>query len=460
MPIPPLLEGTQQGDVTHFALELQKGESSFLPGKTTPTWGINQAFLGPTIRVKEGQRVQFAVKNSVGEVTTIHWHGLHIPAKMDGGPHQMIQPGETWHPSFQIMQRASTNWYHPHPHGNTGIHVYNGLAGMFWIEDSKSMSLALPRQYGVDDIPVILQDRSFHADGSFKYIDGHMEQMVGLKGQHVLVNGAIKPTLQAAAQIIRLRLLNGSNGRMYNLGLNHNRPFFQIATEGGLLEKPVMLTRLLLAPGERADILIDLRQDPGKMLALMSYSSETTRLLDKDDTGGGMHADPLDREDYPVMTISVSGVGNQTYDIPQTLVGIQRLLESSATQTRSMEINIKGNMGTKQDFTFNDKTMSMTRIDFSVKLNSTEIWTLKNVSDMPHPFHIHDITFLILDRNGKPPEKYEQGWKDTVLVHFNETVRVIAKFEHFADPDTPYMYHCHILEHEDAGMMGQFLVIP
>lgn len=460
LPIPPVLEGKQEGDTTHFSMELQKGESTFLPGKKTETWGINQAFLGPTIRVKSGQKVQFAVKNSVGEVTSIHWHGLHIPAKMDGGPHQTIAPQEVWTPSFQIMQRASTNWYHPHPHGKTGIHVYMGLAGMFWIEDDQSMQLPLPKEYGVDDIPIVIQDRSFKVDGSFQYISGNMEQMVGLKGQYVLVNGAIKPTLQAPAQIIRLRLLNGSNGRMYNIGLANNRPFHQIATEGGLLEKPVQLTRLLLAPGERAEILVDLRQEQGKTLALMSYSSETTHLLDKEDTRGGMHADRLDQEDYPLMTILASKPAKQNYDIPQTLVPLQRLMESDASVTRTIELNVKGAMGTKQDFTINDNMMNMSRIDIQVKLNATEIWELKNPSDMPHPFHIHDITFLILDRNGKPPAAHEQGWKDTVLVHFNETVRVIAKFEHFADPQTPYMYHCHILEHEDAGMMGQFLVLP
>lgn len=226
-----------------------------------------------------------------------------------------------------------------------------------------------------------------------------------------------------------------------------------------MLEKPVTLKRLLLSPGERAEVLVDLRKERGKVVALMSYSSETTKILDKHDVTGGMHADPMDQGDYPLMTFDVSKPATQAYTLPDTLVKIQRIPESSATKTRLFTLNVKGAMGTRQDFTINDKKMDMTRIDETVKLGATEIWTLKNVSEMPHPFHIHDITFLILDRNGQPPGKHEQGWKDTVLVHFDERVRVIAKFENFADPTTPYMYHCHILEHEDEGMMGQFLVV-
>ena len=459
LPIPPQMRGIVEGDRRVFELTLQQGSSVFLPGQTTPTWGVNGAFLGPTIRVKKGEKVAFRVKNTLGETTTLHWHGLHIPAKMDGGPHQPIGQGETWEPFFTIIQRASLNWYHPHLDHKTGLHVYRGVAGMFWIDDEISEKLPLPKEYGIDDIPLIFQDRSFNPDGSFKYISGNMEKMVGVKGTHILVNGAHKPTFHAPAQVIRLRLLNGSNGRLYNIGLENNQPFYQIATEGGLLEKPVELTRLPLSPGERAEILVDFRGFFGKTIQIKSYSSETLAWLDRDDPKGGMHADSYDATDFSMMTLSISKPTQHNLDIPMELTTIQRLDPKEAEKIRTFELDIKGPMGSKQDFTINNQTMDMQRIDAIVKLGSVEIWEIKNVSDMPHPFHIHKITFLILDRDGKPPGKHEQGWKDTVFVHLNETVRVIAKFENFADPTTPYMFHCHILEHEDGGMMGQFLVV-
>jgi bilirubin oxidase len=437
LPIPKELKGKKVGDKWLFELELQKGTMEFLKGKLTATWGANGSYLGPTIRVKEGQNVEFHVKNSVGETTTIHWHGLHIPAKMDGGPHQMIKPDTVWKPHFTIMQRASINWYHPHLEGKTGIHVYNGIAGLFYIDDKVSEKLAIPKEYGVDDIPLVIQDRNFNPDGSFKYVEGNMQKMVGVKGKKVLVNGAIMPTFKAPAQIVRFRLLNGSNARIYNLGFHNNRSFYMIGTEGGLLEKPVKLTRLLLAPGERADILLDLRNEKDQKISLKSFSSETTAMLDKHDKTGGMHADKMDREDYSIMTILVSKPASKQYTLPDKLTTITRLSASDATKTRPFVLDVKGEMGTKQEFLINDKSMSMKRIDEVIKLGSTEIWELKNKSEMPHPFHIHDITFLILDRNGQPPPAHERGWKDTVLIKIDETVRVIAKFEHCADPVVP-----------------------
>lgn len=459
LPIPPLLEGEKKGDTRLFSLELQVGTKSFLPGKETPTWGVNGPFLGPTIRASKGEKVEIHVKNSLPEETTIHWHGLHIPAVMDGGPHQTIPVGSVWKPSFVIQQRASLNWYHPHPHGKTGEHVYKGIAGFFLIEDQVSQTLDLPKAYGVDDIPIVLQDKNFDAEGRFKYISGHMEQMVGVKGRHLLVNGAIFPVFQASASLLRLRLLNGSSGRFYNLGFEGGQEFRLIATEGGLVETPVALKRLLLAPGERAEIVIDLRQEAGKRWLLKSFSSETLALLDRDDPKGGMHADALDSTDFPVMTFEVSTSKGRSFDLPSRLTTLSPPSDKKVDETRRFVLDIKGPMGSKQDFTINDASMDMGRIDFSVKRGSTEIWEIKNISDMPHPFHIHGISFWILDRQGKPVAPYERGWKDTVFVHVEETVRLIATFDLPSDPKIPYMYHCHILEHEDAGMMGQFTVI-
>jgi blue copper oxidase len=530
LPIPPEMNGVlnAQGQKV-FDLTIQKGQKSFLPDTQTDTFGFNGDYLGPTIRLSKGDNALFNVKNNLGEKTTVHWHGAHIPAIMDGGPHQIIEADTTWKPFFEIKQPAATLWYHPHLDGKTAEHVYKGLAGFFILEDDSSLGLPLPRNYGVDDIPVVVQDRRIAADGNMDSTLRNMSNIMGLRGEYMLVNGALTPTLESNAQVIRLRLLNGSNARIYNFGFGDNRDFYQIATGGGLLEASVPMKRLRLAPGERAEILVDLRQDSGQFLLLKSYSAEISPMT----ITNKMMRDPLDEQTFDVMSIRVGVAGNNGLAIPDKLVTIERLREEDAVVTRPFVLNEgMGNMGSSSDssvdmagmdtnttdansmdttntdmtgmdmsttdnntdmsgmdmggmdgmdmngvigkdnastfanlhergmFTINDKVMDMNRIDEVVRLGDTEIWVISNKADMAHPFHIHDIQFQILDRDGKAPSAGEDGWKDTVLVLPGETVRVITRFDDFADSETPYMYHCHILEHEDAGMMGQFVVIP
>lgn len=479
LPIPPQLTGNlnDKGQKV-FELNLQKGQKSFLPGIKTATLGVNGDYLGPTIRVSNGDQVLFNVHNNIGETTTIHWHGAHIPAKMDGGPHQKIENNATWQPFFEIKQLAATIWYHPHLKGKTAEHVYKGLAGLFIIDDAVSDKLALPRNYGVDDIPLVVQDRRIAADGNMTSQFKDTVDIMGLRGKYILVNGALTPTLETRAQVIRLRLLNASNARIYNFGFADNREFYQIASDGGLLEAPVTMQRLRLSPGERAEILLDLRTDSGKSLLLQSYSAEITPTT----ITSSMMRDPLDMQTFDIMGISVGEAGDNGLSIPTKLTTIERLNPKDAAVTRPffLKVHMMGagmGMGSLNDligidnaetfanlsnrgiFTINDKVMDMNRIDETVRLGDTEIWTIRNNAVMAHPFHIHDIQFLILDRNGQAPSAGESGWKDTVLVLPRETVRVISRFDDFADPEIPYMYHCHILEHEDAGMMGQFVVI-
>ncbi len=481
LPIPPQLTGNlnDKGQKV-FDLNLQIAEKSFLPGTKTATLGINGDYFGPTIRVSKGDQVLFNIHNQIGETTTIHWHGAHIPAKMDGGPHQKIQNNATWKPFFEIKQLAATLWYHPHLKGKTAEHVYRGLAGMFIIDDAVSDKLALPRNYGVDDIPVVVQDRRIAANGDMSSQLKDIVDVMGLRGKYILVNGAITPTLETRAQVIRLRLLNASNARIYNFGFADNREFYQIASDGGLLEAPVAMQRLRLAPAERAEILLDLRADSGKYLLLQSYSAEITPST----ITSNMMRDALDMQTFDIMNIRVGEAGDNGLSMPTKLATIERLKSADAVVTRPFVLNVGmmgggmgGGMGgingligmnntetfanlrNRGMFTINGKVMDINRIDETVRLGDTEIWTISNNAVMAHPFHIHDIQFLILDRNGQAPSAGESGWKDTVLVLPNETVRVISRFEDFADPDIPYMYHCHILEHEDAGMMGQFVVV-
>ncbi len=463
--IPPLLAGKQENGIRIFDLHMQKGMSRFFQGVQTPTLGVNGSFLGPTLKMRNGEKVRFNVTNTIGEPTTLHWHGLHLPAKADGGPHQIIENGETWSPEFEIKQMAATFWYHSHMFHKTGEQVWKGLAGLMLVEDETSDKLDLPREYGVDDIPVVLQDRSFNADGSLQYISSMHDIMMGMKGQIPMVNGTISPFIEATSKKLRLRILNGSNSRFFNLGFDDNRSFHQISTDGSFLQTPFETTRVKLGPGERAEIVVDVSgNQPFALRSAPSESSGGFMNMMRRGMGRGMMnmmGGGIEQIDFlqirPAKTLKTSPA------LPSQLVTLPRMDAATAVKTRRFVMQMRMGpammTGSGGPLSINGKTMAMDRIDEVVKLGDTEIWQIENTSPLPHPFHVHNIQFLILERNGKPPMPGERGMKDTVTVEGGEIVRVIARFDDYADPEHPYMYHCHILEHEDAGMMGQFTVV-
>jgi FtsP/CotA-like multicopper oxidase with cupredoxin domain len=453
--IPPLLEPTVHNGEKVFDLIAQQGEMEFFPGKRTETLGFNGDYLGPTIRVRTGDKVRMNVTNDLNQTTTVHWHGMHLPAAMDGGPHQTIEPGGTWQPYWTITNEAASLWYHPHQMGVTGEHVYRGLAGLFIIDDDNSDSLAIPREYGVDDIPLIVQDRLFDTNGTFVYHSGAQAfgapPPAGMVGDTILVNGTRAPYVEVPRKRVRLRVLNGSNGRRYNFGFSDGRPFYQIATDGGLLEAPVERTRMLLGVGERAEILVDL-SDLESPVTLMSYPIARTF----NGIGRNIFGEGDENQQFTIIELRphAGASASQPDQVPAKLNTIQRLSESDATNTRLFRLDLQ---------TINQMAMDDTRIDAVVKTGDVEIWVVRNESPFYHPFHIHGVQFQVLDRQhfGRPAPApdYEQGWKDTVTVLPAETVRLIMHFNDYSDPHTPYMFHCHILEHEDMGMMGQFVVV-
>ena len=449
--IPAVLEGTQ------FDLTMAPSSHEFFAGSQTNTYGFNGSYLGPTLILEKGETVTMNVTNNIGEPTTVHWHGMHVAPEDDGGPHSVIDAGATWSPQFEVLDNATTFWYHPHLHEHTSEHVYRGLAGMIIVRDEVEASLALPRTYGVDDIPLVIQDRQFIPNRQFLFNEGG----VGQQGTTIVVNGTVDPFLEAKAGIVRLRLLNGSNSRVYQVGMSDNSEMKQIGSDGGLLQNPVSLTRIRMAPGERAEILVDLNGRSGESLSLMSYSSELTR----NEPGGvpapGAPPGPpgnIDGTDFELMELRVVDAdATSILAIPDNLVTIEPILESETDRVRPIILNTIGGPGTP--LAINGVEMDLDIINEIVQLGDTEIWELQNRTGGPHPFHIHDIQFQILDRGGQPPAANEAGWKDVVLVYPNETVRFITRFLDFADPVTPFMYHCHFLGHEDGGMMGQFIVI-
>ncbi|MBI3700845.1 MAG: multicopper oxidase domain-containing protein [Afipia sp.] len=461
--IPPLLQPALSGDKKVFDLVAAPGKSEFFDGILTPTIGFNGNYLGPTIRVRAGDHVALRVKNALPDQTTVHWHGLHIPARSDGGPHQIIEPGSVWEPSFEIRQKASLCWYHSHLMGQTGEQVLRGLAGLFLIEDDESKALDLPVDYGVDDIPLVIQDRRFRRDGRFDYLSSMHDVMAGYKGDVILVNGTVAPHVVLRRQRTRLRVLNGSNSRIYTLGRDDGADLVIVGSDGSLLEQSVMQRRLRLGPGERAELLIDMEID--QQVRLMSYPDVVnTRQAGPGMMMGGMSGNT---ETLPILELRAARLETIDRAMPTKLIRVSSWSAAQAARTRTFTLDMammgmggmmgRGGMGAAMGI--NGRPMSMDRIDFKVPLGSTEIWEIRNTTPLTHPFHIHGIQFRVLDRDGAPPLPQELGLKDTVLVDAGSAVRVIIEFSDYADSERPYMYHCHILEHEDAGMMGQFVVV-
>jgi FtsP/CotA-like multicopper oxidase with cupredoxin domain len=445
--IPPILEAASDGDGRKvFDLTVQTGQKHIVPDGTAETWGINGPFLAPTLRARRGDQIAIALHNELPEDTTIHWHGMHLPAAMDGGPHQMIPVGASWHPEWTIDQPAATLWYHPHPHGETARHVYRGVAGLFILDDDESDALDLPREYGVDDVPLIIQDKRFTDDGDLTMDTGSFLETLGgsasfgVLGDTILVNGTYDPFFEVTRERIRFRILNGSNARFYNLGFTDDRSFHLVATENGFLpDGPVALDRLLLGPGERAEIVVAF--EPGNEAVLRSYEADlgdSGRQIGANDTWDLIAfraADSL--EPSPVLP-AVLDAGNAAPEVPD-----------DAT-IREFELNGHGSI--------NGEEMDMARIDEVVPAGALEVWKVRS-DGMPHTFHIHGATFHVLEVAGGDPPDHLRGPKDTVFVGPDHDVTLAVQFEQDTDPDTPYMYHCHILRHEDNGMMGQFVVI-
>ncbi|MFE2945341.1 multicopper oxidase family protein [Streptomyces sp. NPDC059255] len=421
-----------------FDLTAQSGRSTIVAGGKTKTWGINGPILGPTLRARRGEAVRIDFRNTLDEATTLHWHGMHLPAKADGGPHQMIAPGKTWHPEWVVNQPAATLWYHPHPHGKTERHVYRGLGGMFILDDDQDAALSLPRDYGVNDIPLIVQDKTFDSGGQLVETSRRDNGMIG---DTILVNGTAAPYLDITAELTRLRVLNASTARSYNFGFSDDRTFAIIGTDGGLLSTPVEATRTLLTPGERIEIVIRMR--PSETVRLRSYPQDLGLWGARPQTSGA-------NDTADIIELRAAATLTPSPNLPGRLNEIERLTTDLAATTRTFDLN---------NNRINGQAMDMARIDETVTVDTTETWEVWNSDEQAHNFHVHDVQFQILDIDGTPPPPELAGWKDTVYIPPGSGVTLIMRFTEYTDPTTPYMYHCHMLWHEDQGMMGQFLIL-
>lgn len=443
--IPPALTATT------FNLSLGKTTKALRTGTPTNTFGYNGAdFWGPTLIMKKGDHVKLNVTNNLSADTTTHWHGLHLPAAMDGGPHQVIAPGTTWSPEFDVKNHAALFWYHPHMHEHTKEQLAYGAGGFILIQDDEEAKLALPRTYGVDDIPIVFSSRRFTSDNQF--------DLTGEYGDYLMGNGIIDPTTTLPAQVVRLRLLNAETERSYMLGFADGRTFQLIGNDGGLLDAPVPLQKLMLSAGERVEILLDLSKDaPGATLTMQAFNGGfSLGFPGGEPQSSGDFGSLLNNKTFDMLKITVGqATTGAITTVPATLVKNTFWTDADVTNSRTLKVTDKG-PGTP--FTFDNAGYDMNTINQTVALNAVEKWTITNDQVFGHVFHIHDVQFKIVSRSSGKIDAWEQGWKDTVFLPINESVSFIAKFDDFASATDPFMYHCHMANHEDGGLMGQFLV--
>jgi FtsP/CotA-like multicopper oxidase with cupredoxin domain len=437
---PPLLKNisTVPGTV-EFNLTAEPARIALLPGHVTDAYTYNGSVPGPTIEVREGDRVIIHFRNHLTEPTTIHWHGLHIPADMDGSPLRPVGPGKQFDYIFTMPRgTAGTYWYHPHPDLRTGYQIAKGLFGAFIVRDpADPLPASLPEKL------LILSDNRFNPDGSPEIADPHtlqgqIDEENGREGNVLFVNGQVMPRITIrSGEVQRWRVINVSAARIYRLAIP-GQTLLHVGDDGGLFERPVAINEFLLANSERVELLVRGTGTPGSQAVLQDLPYDRydphTRPADWETTRDLLTLRYDDAPPVPPVTL------------PATLRRIVAL-DTTKVTARHVIVLSQG--------LINGRTMDMNRVDVHSRLGATEIWEVQNVVTMDHPFHLHGFQFQILDRDGVPAPY--RSWKDVINVPKHETVRFIVRLDDFPGR---WMFHCHILDHEDHGMMGILDVRP
>ncbi len=485
-----------------LTLTAAASEVDILPGAATRVWmyqgavvkgdadrveAIPGSYLGPIIRARRGEKVRITLHNDLpgtDQSTIIHWHGLRVPAAMDGHPHDAIAPGSTFVYEFVVTDRAGTYWFHPHPHGLTAAQVMAGLAGLFIVSDEDEAGVSLPT--GAYDLPIVIQDRAFASDNQLAYATDMMTAMMGYLGDRVLVNGQVDVTLAVATRVYRLRLLNGSNSRIYKLAFADGTRLTVIGTDAGLLGAPIERDYVMLAPGERLELWADFRDRAvGDTLKLISQTFTGAEGIASTSGGmggmmgggmmGSMSGAPALGTEMDVLTLKIDRQEDEALNLPATLTPIETLPVAEAVNAaspRRVAITVR-----HMTWKLNDRVFDMEAVadDEKVKAGSLEVWEIVNDVNpgemmdplgMAHPFHIHGVHFQVLERTLRSdyPEFaagydsvsagfVDAGWKDTVLIMPGETVKLLMQMP--AEPGR-FVYHCHNLEHADQGMMRNY----
>ncbi len=495
-----------------LALQAIQTETAIRPGQPTRVWSyqgevlkgdpaalqsLTNSYLGPIIRARRGQKFRIHFTNNLPNESIIHWHGLRVPDTADGHPRHAIKPDQTYIYEFEVRNRAGTYWFHPHPHGQTGWQVNQGLAGLFLVTDEEEAAAGLPTT--AYDLPLVIQDRVFDTDNQFIYpANGMMDQMMGFLGQDILVNGQPNFTLPVATRAYRLRLLNGSNSRIYKLAWTDGTPLTVIASDGGLLEKPVTREYVTLAPGERVELwanFSDYQVGTELQMQSLAFSGAEAGMMggmgqgmmegmgqgmmggmdhNMEGMGQGMMNTALPNgAPFLVFTVRVERKETETLGLPEQLAviappAVEQAVNSDNPRLFRLFMN-------NMNWTLNGRVFEMEAVtpEETVQLNTAEVWEFVNepgqggmMADfMAHPMHLHGVQFRILERQIAPPQAadwesvkagyVDDGWKDSFLIMPGERVKVLLKFEDYAGL---FLYHCHNLEHEDMGMMRNYLV--
>ncbi|TVZ27115.1 hypothetical protein JM83_2138 [Gillisia sp. Hel_I_86] len=473
-----------------FKSELILGDSSSLQQ-------IPDSYLGPIIKVNKGQKIRIRFQNELPQESIVHWHGMHVPEQYDGHPTDIISNGQTYVYEYEVMNRAGTYWFHPHPHGNTGEQVYNGLAGLLLVSDKEEENLNLPT--GEFDFPVVIQDRTLDDNNQLVYLDGgRMDRMMGFLGDKIFINGRPEQELSLKAGCnYRLRFLNGSNSRIYKLAWDNGEPLKVIGIDGSILEQPKVMPYVMLAPAKRIDIWLDLKnKKQGDEIELKSLEFESGMMggmMNGGMMGGSNTGLPLGSE-YSLFKIKLNESGSNDFLLPENLVPYNKLNPTTAVNRnnpREFNFFMQG-----MQWTINGRTWEPTEVakEETVKLDTTEIWQLSNkggkmmggggmmgdggmmgrgnegggmgnMMQMPHPIHIHQVQFNILEYDTSEMDVMvwnsikdgfiDEGWQDTVLLMPGMKIKIIMRFSNFKGL---FVYHCHNLEHEDMGMMRNFKI--
>ncbi len=401
-------------------VDLGDGRNSSVLGYYSSALVDNRYFPGPTFRANSGNSVNVPFTNGLTQETTIHWHGMIVPTVADGHPKDAVAPGGSYpYYQYSIKQRACLNWYHPHPHMITGKQVCLGLAGAFIVNDAEEGALHLPS--GAHEVPLIIRDASLDSGGNLTY----NAKTSGFLGKIPLVNGTHDPFLEVDTALYRFRVLNGANARLFKLALSNGAPFTVIGNDGGLLQAAVRVTPIEFGPAERLDLIVDFRGLPvGTTIMLQDLNAS-----------------------WDLLQFVVTRQVSDTTVIPTVLSTITPLSNPARTRIFSFD-------GMSR---INGKVYNLNRIDFQVPFGETERWRFTTNGNAPHPVHVHGTSFQVQSRTGGRGTlfSWERGWKDTVLLEDGETVDVLLRFDGYRGE---YLLHCHKLEHEDMGMMSNFVV--
>jgi len=436
---PPLLQNISSAPKTvEVNLVAAPTRLSLLPGKSTDVFAYNGQIPGPTLEAHEGDKVIIHFVNKLPEATTIHWHGVHLPANQDGSPFNPIPAGKSHDYIFTVFPgTAGTYWYHPHLDQRTGYQIAKGLYGAFIVRPADDPLRGIPEKL------LILSDNRFRADGSLdlparKSPQGEIDEVNGREGNVLFVNGRVLPTIGIrSGEVQRWRVINTSAARVYKLGIP-GQTMLHVGNDGGLFERPVEVKDITLANSERVELLVRGTGLPGSTASLQMLPYDRyvpqTKPADWNEPRDLLRLQYTNENPLPLVSV------------PATLRHIPVIDTSKVTTTRYIALS---------QGLINGRMMDMRRVDVTATLGATEIWQIENLVGMDHPFHLHGFQFQVIDRNGVP--ELFRSWKDVVNVPKHQTVRFVVRYDDFPGK---WMFHCHILDHEDHGMMGILEVKP